>query len=153
MAYLFDTNHCIYLMNGWNSPEHKLSPQEQYAVTTYNSRREEVLYMSEASVGELLYGVERSQRKAYNRSRLNILFSAIPPVPVTRQVWEIYGQTKGELSKTGKVIPDIDLLIASTSKYYQLILVAHDKHMTYLPASFVRENWASGNENINDQTI
>ena len=153
MAYLFDTNHCIYLMNGWNAPEHKLSPQEKCTVTAFNSRREEVLYMSEASVGELLYGVERSQRKAYNRSRLNILLSAIPPVPVTRQVWEIYGQTKGELSKTGKIIPDIDLLIASTSKYYQLILVAHDKHMTYLPASFVRENWASGNENINEQTI
>ncbi len=99
MAYLFDTNHCIYLMNGVNTPEGKLSHQEQYTVTAFNSRQEEVVYMSEASVGELLYGIERSQRKAYNRTRLSILFSAIPPVPVTRQVWEIYGHTKAELSQ------------------------------------------------------
>ncbi len=103
--------------------------------------------MSEASVGELFYGVERSQRKTYNRNRLNILFSAIPPVPVTRQVWEIYGQTKAELSTAGKIIPDIDLLIASTAHYYQMVLVANDKHMKHLPVSFRRENWASGDKN------
>lgn len=152
MAYLFDTNHCIYLMNGWNTPEDKLSPQERHTIMAFNSRREEVVYMSEASVGELLYGVERSQRKVYNRTRLNILFSAIPPVPVTRQVWEIYGQTKAELRKIGRSIPDIDLLIASTAKYYQLVLIAHDKHMNYLPASFVRENWASGGNSEDSHT-
>lgn len=144
MAYLFDTNHCIYLMNAWNTPEDKLSSHERQTIFTFNSKRDEVVYMSEASVGELFYGVERSQRRTYNRTRLNILLSAIPPVPVTRQVWEIYGQTKAELSAMGKIIPDIDLLIASTAHYYQMVLVANDRHMTHLPVSFIRENWASG---------
>jgi predicted nucleic acid-binding protein len=53
MAYLFDTNHCIYLMNAWNSPEEKLSPQERNTIAAFNSMRNEVIYMSEASVGEL----------------------------------------------------------------------------------------------------
>ncbi len=143
MAYLFDTNHCIYLMNGWNTPEEHLSDRERNTVRTFNRLKDDVIYMSEASVGELWYGVERSQRKAYNRTRLNILMSAVPPLAVTRRIWELYGQTKAELSKTGKIIPDIDLLIASTAQYYQMVLVANDKHMQYLPVSFRRENWAA----------
>jgi tRNA(fMet)-specific endonuclease VapC len=74
-----------------------------------------------------------------------VLLSAIPPVPVTRSVWEIYGETKAELSRVGKTIPDMDLLIASTAKYYDMILVANDKHMKNLPDLFVLENWAESN--------
>jgi predicted nucleic acid-binding protein len=144
MAYLFDTNHCIYLMNGWNAPEEERSSEEHNTVLAFNRLSNDVVYMSEASVGELMYGIERSQRKASNRMRLNTLLTAIPPVPITRNVWEIYGQTKAELSTRGKSVSDIDLLIASTAKYYKMVLVANDKHMRHLPASFVRENWAKG---------
>ncbi len=145
MAYLFDTNHCIYLMNGWNSPVHRLTPQEGKTVTAFDGIRNDTVYMSEVSVGELLYGVARSQRREYNRKRLEVLLSAVPPVPVTRSVWEIYGETKAELSRIGKTIRDMDLLIASTAKYYDMILVANDSHMRNLPKSFVRENWAESN--------
>jgi len=152
MAYLFDTNHCIYLMNGWGSPAHRVTPQERNTVTAFGGIRNAV-YMSEVSVGELLYGVARSQRREYNRRRLEVLLSAVPPVPVTRSVWEIYGETKAELSRRGKTIPDMDLLIASTAKCHSMILVANDRHMKNLPDSFVRENWAencqkTGNENL-----
>ncbi len=75
-----------------------------------------------------------------------VLLSAVPPVPVTRSVWEIYGETKAELSRSGKTIPDIDLLIASTAKCHSMILVANDKHMKNLPDSFVRENWAENSK-------
>lgn len=43
-------------------------------------------------------------------------------------------------------MPDIDLLIASTAKRYNLVLVTNDKHLAlldYLPELFVEiENWA-----------
>ena len=146
MAYLFDTNHCIYLMNGWNTPEDKLSECERNTITAFRRLKDDVIYMSEASVGELWYGVERSQRQAYNRTRLNTLLLAVPPLPVTRKIWELYGQTKAELSKVGKIIPDIDLVIASTAQYHEMILIANDKHMKYLPTSFSRKNWAAGEE-------
>ena len=142
MAYLFDTNHCIYLMNGWNSPESDLTTQERNTVESFKRIENDVIYMCEASVGELIYGVERSQRKEYNLRKLKALLLAVPPIPVTGSVWEIYGETKATLSKIGIIIPDIDLLIASTAKYYDMILVGNDKHMKNLPDSFVRENWA-----------
>lgn len=144
MAYLFDTNHCIYLMNGWNTPEEKLSVYERNTVHAFHRLQDDVIYMSEASVGELWYGVERSQRQVYNRTRLNVLILAVPPLPVTRRIWELYGQTKAELSKGGKIIPDIDLVIAATAKYHQMTLIANDKHMQHLPPSFSRKNWAAG---------
>ncbi len=142
MPYLFDTNHCIYLMNGWNNPEDSLTPQERNTVAAFKKKENDLIYMCEASVGELIYGVERSQRKEYNLEKLKVLLLAVPPIPVSRRIWEIYGQTKAALSRDGIIIPDIDLLIASTAKYYDMILVANDKHMKHLPDSFARENWA-----------
>lgn len=142
MPYLFDTNHCIYLMNGWNTPEDERTPEERNTVHMVQQLSEDVVYMSEASVGELVYGIERSQRKASNRMRFHVLVSAIPPVPIVRGVWEIYGETKAILSVDGKHMPDMDLLVASTAQYYDLILVANDKHMRHLPNSFRQENWA-----------
>lgn len=143
MPYLLDTNHCIYLMNGWNREEEHRTPEEQQTIVHFQGLDDEdIVCMSEASVGELLYGIERSERKASNRMRFHVFVSAIPPVPVVREVWDIYGETKAELSLCGKRIPDMDLLIASTAKYYDLVLVAHDKHMQYLPNKFRQENWA-----------
>ena len=129
-------------MNGWNNPESKLSPQERNTVESFKRIENDVIYICEASVGELVYGVERSQKKEYNQKKLEAFLLAVPSVPVTRSVWELYGKTKATLSKSGIIIPDIDLLIASTAKYYDMTLVANDKHMKNLPNVFVRENWA-----------
>ena len=131
-------------MNGWNNPQSVLTPQERNTVDSFKKKENDIIYMCEASVGELIYGVERSQRKKSNLEKLKALLLAVPPIPVTRSAWEIYGQTKAILSKNGIIIPDIDLLIASTAKYYDMVLVANDKHMRYLPDSFARENWAKG---------
>jgi tRNA(fMet)-specific endonuclease VapC len=116
--------------------------QERNTIKTFQRLETEMVYMSEASLGELLYGVARSRKKEYNRRKLRVLLSAIPPLPIVRAVWEIYGETKAELSNRGKTIPDMDLLIAASAKCYELTLVANDKHMKNLPDSFPWENWA-----------
>jgi len=141
-------------MNGWGNPGDRLTPQERSTVAAFNRIRNDTVYMSEVSVGELLYGVARSQKREYNRRRLNILLLAVLPVPVTRSVWEIYGETKAELRMAGKIIPDMDLLIASTAKCHSMTLVANDKHMKNLPDSFIFENWAENDQRaIENKTI
>lgn len=129
-------------MNGWNNPKDKLSHQERNTVAAFSKIGNDVIYICEASIGELVYGVERSKRKEYNLRKLKSFLLAVPPIPVTRSVWDIYGQTKAQLVKVGKIMPDIDLLISSTAKYNDLVLVGNDKHMNNLPESFIRENWA-----------
>lgn len=146
MPYLLDTNHCIYLMNGWNKEEEKrkLTDSEINTLNSFLKIKNDVVLMSEVSIGEIVYGIEHSRRKEYNRLAFDTLSSAVPPVSVTKRAWEIYGQTKAGLRKNGIVMPDLDLLIASTAKRYNLVLVANDSHMRHLPATFVIENWAKG---------
>lgn len=67
-------------MNGWNKPKGLLSSEELKIVAAYNEAND-VAYISEASVGELLYGIERSQKKEYNRRNFEKLLLAIPPCP------------------------------------------------------------------------
>jgi tRNA(fMet)-specific endonuclease VapC len=130
-------------MNGWNTPSYKLSVEEKYTVDRFNKTKNDVVYMSEASVGELIYGIDRSQKKEYNQRKFDALLIAVPSLSITMNVWKIYGKTKAELYNIGKIIPDIDLIIASTAKCYKMTLVANDKHMKSLPDSFICENWAT----------
>ncbi len=99
MAYLLDTNHCIYLMNGWNNPEDKLSNQERNTVVPFSKIGNKVIYTFKASIGELIYGVQRSKRKEHNLRKLKSLLLAVPPIPVTRSVWAVYEQTKAKFMR------------------------------------------------------
>ena len=67
MACLFDTNHCIYLMNGWNTPIDKLSECERNTITAFHHTKDNLIFMSEASVGE--------------RTRINVLLVCCPSSP------------------------------------------------------------------------
>lgn len=57
--------------------------------------------------------------------------------------WELYGKTKATLKQTGKLIGDMDLLIACAALRYGAILVTNDGGFKNLPASFQVENWSS----------
>ncbi|MEN8218172.1 MAG: PIN domain-containing protein [Pseudomonadota bacterium] len=101
--------------------------------------------MSEATLGELIYGAERSQHKEYNLEQLEKFKQAIPPLLVDQEVWTIFGKLKAELKRIGRTIADMDTLIAATAKRYNLILATHDSNLNnldYLKKNTVkREDW------------
>ena len=144
--YLLDTNHCVYILNAKRKPESKQSEMEKNTVKAAYSCLDSFIHLSDATLGELIYGVEYSKRKAKNLQELEAFTQVISPLSVDKEVWEIFGKAKAQLRKVGKKMPDIDLLIASTAKRYGLILVTNDEHMEHLdhlPEPFVeRENWA-----------
>ncbi|MBT4937137.1 PIN domain-containing protein [Candidatus Peregrinibacteria bacterium] len=144
--YLLDTNHCIYLQNAWDKKEKKRNHFESSTLKEYNSLSQKICYMSEATYGELYYGVKKSNQVQKNLKRLNNLLYNVPAIEIDRSIWEIFGDTKAELSKNGLVIHDIDLVIASIAKDHNLILVAADKHMNHLPDDFKREDWTTNKE-------
>lgn len=59
------------------------------------------------------------------------LFSTIP---VSEAIIDVYAKTRATLELQGIRIDDIDLLIASTAIYHDLIIVTHNvKHFERIP--------------------
>jgi len=108
---------------------------------TLESLQDLPLDFSDATLGELYYGVARSQRKEQNKKKLEFLKKRLYPLPVTEEVWELFGETLADLHNQGRPIADRDLLIACTAKVYELIWVTNDKNFDNLPKSFKKVNW------------
>ena len=144
-GYLLDTNHCAYILNAKGKLENKQSQLEKNTIQAVSSRMDAVVHISEATLGELIYGAEYSEHREANLRELKAFTEVFPPLLIDKEVWQFFGEAKAQLRKIGKKMPDIDLLIASTAKRYHLVLVTNDKHLTlldYLPERFVeRENW------------
>ena len=147
-GYLLDTNHCIYLINGLEKPPQKRSQPEKAVIDKLKSLQNIPLYFSEVTLGELHYGIARSQRKEQNQKKLEYLKKLLYPLPVIENVWELFGETLGYLHEQGKPIADRDLLIACTAKIYDLILVTNDKNFNNLPESFKKVNWINSSHEI-----
>jgi predicted nucleic acid-binding protein len=71
-------------------------------------------------------------------ARIEKFKQAIPELKVDDEVWDIFVKVKAELSKLGKSMATMDLLIAATARRYDLILVSNDGDMNNL--DFLVEN-------------
>jgi len=140
MAFLLDTNHCIYLINGLNKKESLQSEAERKIIETARSIEADI-FMSEATLGELYFGAANSARKEENFRRIELFKEAVIPIQIDETTWKLFGITKAILRKQGKSLSDTDLLIACTAKIHKLILVTNDADFDVLPSEFLKENW------------
>lgn len=109
--YLLDTNTCVYFLNGKYNLVSKIDE-----VGFHNC------VVSEISIAELKYGVEKSAQKEKNKKTLEIFqmkFDVIPIYPAL----DIYAKEKARLKAKGKILDDFDLLIGPTAIYNNLTLV------------------------------
>ena len=109
--YLLDTNICVYFLNGKFDLETKLDEVGF-----------ENCVVSEITIAELKYGVEKSTNKEVNRKTLETFqkkFDIIPIFPA----FDIYAREKTRLKTKGKILDDFDLLIGSSAIFNNLILV------------------------------
>lgn len=143
MPYLLDTNHCSYLMNGLDKAPHRQKSEETRTIQQFQAITDTV-YMSETSLGELVFGAELSPHATKIYTRINHFKTIIVPVVVDESCWEIYGKTKATLKRTGTIIADMDVLIACTALRYGAVLVSNDGGFRNLPAGFQVENWSNG---------
>lgn len=142
MPYLLDTNHCSYLMNGLNKQPDRRKPEETNTINVFESITTETLYMSEVSLGELLYGAEVSANPSRIHQRITDFRRMVVPAFLDETCWEIFAKNKVLLEKAGTCPEDFDLLIACIAQRYGAILVSNDTVFKHLPASFQVENWA-----------
>jgi tRNA(fMet)-specific endonuclease VapC len=128
-GYLLDTNICIFYIRG------KYALNKKIASIGFDN-----CYISEITLAELKYGVACSNKVIENNALINEFAKEINILPVF-DCFDIYASEKAKLRKTGNLIDDFDLLIASTALLNQLILVTDNvKHFDRIETISI-ENW------------
>ena len=131
MKYLWDTDTCIYLLNG-NSPiEEKLrSIGDKDICTTI------------INIAELKFGAYNSTQVESNLRRIEKLASILAVLnDFSNEIATLFAKNKAILRKDGIIISDFDLLIGSFALTYNLIIVTNNiEHFRHIPNIKI-ENW------------
>jgi tRNA(fMet)-specific endonuclease VapC len=129
--YLLDTNICAYFLNGKYSLEEKI-----------NEVGFKNCLVSEITIAELKYGVEKSTYKEKNREILET-FQAKFGILLIFPALEIYAKEKSRLKTKGKILDDFDLLIGATAIFNDLTLVTKNVSDFDRLEGIIIEDWTS----------
>ena len=100
----------------------------------------ENIYISEITVAELKYGVEKSSNPEKNRPVINALIDKFNQLPIYAAL-DVYAKEKARLRKEGNIVDDLDLLIGATAIQNNMVLVTNnEKHFDRL-LDIKKENW------------
>lgn len=130
MKYVLDTDILIYFLNGREEIGKKIAALDPKNLAT-----------TIITHTELHYGVNNSTKKKSNLSKVNQLLAALTILPYTEESSLIFAREKGKLKRAGKLIADMDLMIASIAMGHKLKLVTNNKkHFSHI-ADLECETW------------
>lgn len=130
MKYILDTDTLIYFLKGYQSVVTHVSktPSEKISITIINH-------------AELLFGAHNSLKKAQNLTKIQSFLNNFEILPFCNEASHIYAEQKATLKNTGKLIDDLDLIIASIALKHQYTLVTNNtKHFDRIK-KLKLENW------------
>ncbi len=131
MNYLLDTNICVYFMRG-----------QRKVAAKFAEIGLEHFFISEMTLGELLYGAQCSDRPSENLKAVYVFCEYVTILPMT-DVWSEFAIQKAFLRKKGILIEDADVIIGATAVANDMIMVTENvKHLGRLNGITV-ENWAN----------
>ncbi|NIJ54479.1 type II toxin-antitoxin system VapC family toxin [Dyadobacter arcticus] len=112
--YLLDTNICAYFLNG------KFNLKAKIDEVGFRN-----CVVSEITIAELKYGVEKSTHTEKNRQTLETFQTKFDVIPIFPAL-DIYAREKARLKTKGKILDDFDLLIGATAIFNGLTLVTRN---------------------------
>ena len=116
MKYLVDTNILIFLCNSKSpSLEHK-----------FKRHRPEDFVVSSITVGELIYGVNKSQHRDRNLQAILKILSPFKIVDFDSSDGWAYGEIRAELEEKGTIIGGNDIMIAAQAKRRGLVVITNN---------------------------
>jgi len=128
---MIDTNIAIYTI--------KNRPVE---VRDAFKKHDGEMCLSSVSLGELIYGAEKSFQVERNLAEIEGLAARLEVRPFDYLAAIQFGQLRADLTKSGKVIGPYDMMIAGHARALGLILVTNNmKEFRRVPGLRV-ENWA-----------
>ena len=128
---MLDTNILIYTIK--NRPRKVREAFKKYA---------DYLAMSSVTMGELIYGAEKSAQITRNLADVEALAARMEVLPFDSQAAVHFGQVWAELARAGKLIGSYDLMIAGHARSQGLILVTNNLREFKRVRGLRVENWA-----------
>ncbi len=131
LTYVLDTNIVIYAI--------KRRPPEVAARFEAQDGR---MAISSVSVGELVFGVERSSMPAANMAVLESMLARLTVLPFDEAAAFHFGQVRAELYQRGQPIGPYDMMIAGHARSRGLIVVTNNNKEFERVSGLRVENWA-----------
>jgi tRNA(fMet)-specific endonuclease VapC len=129
MDYLLDTNICIHYFKGQFELKDKI---EQIGFRKFA--------ISEITLAELIFGAEKSQKRAQNIKVVEDFAEKITIIPIFDSI-RTYGREKARLKSKGTIISDLDLFIGATAIVNEMILVTRNVREFERMDNIKIENW------------
>ena len=115
LGYMLDTNICIYVIK--NRPP---ALRERF-----NSLADQ-LCMSSMTLGELIYGAEKSTRSAENLVVVEQFAARLEVLPFAEKATAHYGQIRAQLERAGTPAGAHDMMIGGHARSEGLVLVTNN---------------------------
>ncbi len=131
MKYFLDTNICVYYLKGKN----------RAIKTNLLSKHPDEIKIPVVTKAELLYGAEKSKKRAENREKILEFLLPFEIIPFTDGDVETYATIRNELETAGRIIGPNDLLIASIVLSNDGILVTNNQKEFANVKTLSLENW------------
>ena len=133
VGYMLDTNICIYVIK--NRPAEL---RERF------DRLADELCISTITVGELLFGAEKSARRSQNLEAVEQFAARLEVLPFSAKAAAHFGQIRAELARYGTLCGAYDMLIGAHARGEGMVLVTNNvREFERMPGLRV-DNWASG---------
>ena len=130
--YLIDTNIAIFYMKGKFNLEKK-----------FEDLTPENCFISEITLAELKFGVEKSEKQEKNKKVLDNFLSGVQVIPIYHSL-DLYAKEKARLQKLGTPFDDFDLLIGVTAITHRLIMVTNNINHFNRIDNIEIEDWTTG---------
>ena len=130
MSFLIDTNIIIYSIKSDKTVQNNFIINENIPKS-----------ISVITYGELLFGAKKSLNIEKNLAVVYRIKELFPIIDIDKAIIETFSDLKTKSQKTGNIIDDFDLLIASTALTMNLTLVTNnEKHFKKINGLRI-ENW------------
>jgi tRNA(fMet)-specific endonuclease VapC len=108
----------------------------------FDKAASENCFISEMTLAELKFGVEKSEKPEKNKKALDNFLTGVQVLPIFHSL-DIYAKEKARLQKIGTPIDDFDLLIGVTSVTHKLIMVTNNTNHFKRISGIKLEDWTS----------
>lgn len=111
--------------------------------TKFDKIISEHCFISEITLAELKFGVEKSEKPEKNKKVLDNFLTGVQILPIFHSL-DLYAKEKARLQKAGTTLDDFDLLIGVTSITHKLTMVTNNTNHFKRISGIKLEDWTVG---------